>query len=68
MLTAYCEAMNKNELARRLARLSHRSRAKAADEVDTLVYQILKNLKRRPAKSVDEHSLVVGALLPKEKQ
>jgi hypothetical protein len=38
--------MNKNELARRLARKSHRSHAQAADYVDTLVYNLLKTLKR----------------------
>lgn len=38
--------MNKQELAQRLAKQSHRSRAEAADAVDTLVYQILKDLPR----------------------
>ncbi len=42
------EAMNKDELTKRLARESHRSRAEAADDVDTLVYRILKDLKRPP--------------------
>ena len=36
--------MNKLDLARRLARASHRSRAQAADDVDTLVYKLLKDL------------------------
>jgi hypothetical protein len=38
--------MNKQELAERLAKQSHRSRAEAADAVDKLVYQILKDLPR----------------------
>jgi nucleoid DNA-binding protein len=42
------EAMNKDELTKRLARESHRSRAEAADSVDTLVYRLLKDLKRPP--------------------
>ena len=37
--------MNKLDLARTLARVAHRSRAQAADDVDTLVYQMLKNIK-----------------------
>jgi hypothetical protein len=43
------EAMNKDELTKRLARESHRSRAQAADDVDTLIYRLLKDLKRPPA-------------------
>jgi hypothetical protein len=43
------EVMNKDELTKRLARESHRSRAEAADDVDTLVYRLLKDLKRPPA-------------------
>lgn len=35
--------MNKIDLAARLARQLHRSRAKAADEVDALVYKLLKS-------------------------
>jgi nucleoid DNA-binding protein len=38
--------MNKGELANRLARETHRSKAAAADEVDRVVHQILKNLRR----------------------
>jgi|GEM_PF-2853915 len=38
--------MNKLDLAARLARQWHRSRAKAADEVDALIYNLLKDLKR----------------------
>jgi hypothetical protein len=37
--------MNKQELTDRLARESHRSRSQAADAVDNLVYQLLKDLR-----------------------
>jgi hypothetical protein len=40
------KAMNKQELAERLAKQSHTSRAEAADAVDKLIYQILKDLPR----------------------
>jgi hypothetical protein len=43
------KAMNKDDLTKRVARESRRSRAEAADDVDTLVYQLLKDLKRSPA-------------------
>jgi hypothetical protein len=38
--------MNKLDLTVRLARESHRSRGKAADVVDNLIYELLKDLKR----------------------
>ena len=38
--------MNKQELAERLAKQSHRSRAEAADAVDRLIYEILKDLQK----------------------
>ncbi|HEX4808728.1 MAG TPA: hypothetical protein VH325_07360 [Bryobacteraceae bacterium] len=38
--------MNKLDLTLRLARESHRSRGKAADAVDNLVYELLKDLKQ----------------------
>jgi hypothetical protein len=41
--------MNKLDLTLRLARELHRSRAKAADVVDNLIYELLKNLKRPEA-------------------
>jgi hypothetical protein len=37
--------MNKLDLARSLAKKAHRSQAKAADDVDTLVYRLIKELK-----------------------
>lgn len=45
MKSLYIQSVNKLDLARTLARISHRSRAQAADDVDTLVYQMLKGLK-----------------------
>jgi hypothetical protein len=44
----YLESVNKLDLARTLARLSHRSRAQAADDVDKLVYQMLKSRREPP--------------------
>jgi nucleoid DNA-binding protein len=41
--------MNKFDLAALLAKESHLSRAKAADDVDTFVYHLLKDLKRSSA-------------------
>jgi hypothetical protein len=41
--------MNKLDLTLRLAKESHRSRGKAADVVDNLIYELLKDLKRPDA-------------------
>jgi hypothetical protein len=38
--------MNKLDLTLRLARESHRSRGKAADALDNLIYDLLKDLKQ----------------------
>ncbi len=43
---AYFQVMNKRELAAKLAKQSHTSKAKAADDVDSLVYGLLKDLKQ----------------------
>jgi hypothetical protein len=43
--------MNKLDLAQRLAREANRSRAQAADEVDRLVYKLLKDFRRSADKS-----------------
>ncbi|HEY3937978.1 MAG TPA: hypothetical protein VGL97_11135 [Bryobacteraceae bacterium] len=59
--------MNKHELARRLARKSHRSRAQAADYVDKLVHRMIKDLKRPPARTTEERSSAAGASTPKAK-
>jgi hypothetical protein len=37
--------MNKRELTERLAKEAHKSRAKAADDVDSLVYGLLRDLR-----------------------
>ena len=42
--------MDKKELVDRLAKQSHQSKGKAADQVDTLVYGLLKELKQTPGK------------------
>jgi hypothetical protein len=59
--------MNKHDLARRLARKSHRSRAEAADAVDRLVHDMLKDLKRPPVKRPPERSSSAGVIDPKGK-
>ena len=48
--------MNKLDLARRLAREANRSRAQAADEVDKLVYKLLRDFKRCVDKSNSEEA------------
>ncbi|MBV9039178.1 MAG: hypothetical protein JO182_32135 [Acidobacteriaceae bacterium] len=47
--------MDKKELVERLAKQSHQSKGKAADQVDTLVYGLLKELKQKedkPSKTI----------------
>lgn len=44
--------MNKRQLAERLAKQAHTSRAKAADDVDSLVYGLLKDMKDSAKKVV----------------
>ncbi|MBV9612519.1 MAG: hypothetical protein JO091_08605 [Acidobacteriaceae bacterium] len=63
--------MNKLDLARRLARKWHRSRGQAADDVDSLVYEMLKDLKettRKVAVKKQEHPSTVPAVASKERQ
>ena len=60
-------AMNKQELARLLARQSHRSCAQAADYVDTLVHRLIKGAKHPPQKPPAERSAAAGASTPKAK-
>jgi nucleoid DNA-binding protein len=38
--------MNKSELATRLAKQTHRSKAEAADQLDRVVHQIISNLRK----------------------
>jgi nucleoid DNA-binding protein len=58
--------MNKRDLARRLARESHRSNGQAADAVDTLVYKILKDLKRPVGKPAARSSKAPTGRPPKD--
>lgn len=53
--------MNKLDLAVRLARQLNRSRANAADQVDALVYKILKDLKHSAEKAPSAHTERVTA-------
>ncbi|HEY3459033.1 MAG TPA: hypothetical protein VGK64_30895 [Bryobacteraceae bacterium] len=59
--------MNKQELARLLARQSHRSCAQAADYVDTLVHRLIKGSKHPPEKAAVERSAAACASTPKAK-
>jgi hypothetical protein len=59
--------VNKQELARLLARQSHRSCAQAADYVDTLVHRLIKGSKHPPVKPTEERSAAAGASTPKGK-
>jgi nucleoid DNA-binding protein len=49
--------MNKKDLARLLARQSHRSRAQAADAVDTLLHRLLMDLKKPDSQANGRGSL-----------
>jgi hypothetical protein len=58
--------VNKQELARLLARQSHRSCAQAADYVDALVHRLIKGSKP-PVQPSEERSAAAGASIPKVK-
>ena len=47
--------MNKKQLAERLARQSHRSRGEAADDVDKLVYSLLRDLRTAETKALKQN-------------
>jgi len=51
--------VNKKDLAQRLAKESHRSRAQAADEVDGLIHRLLMDLKK-PVQRTKSQSKKVG--------
>ena len=57
--------MNKKDLARRLAKESHRSRGQAADAVDNLVHRLLMDLKKPVQKAKAPEKLALGTA-PKE--
>jgi hypothetical protein len=57
--------MNKLDLARSLAKQSHRSQAKAADDVDTLVHRLIKDLKLTRGAPKIETSSRLGAPVPR---
>ena len=62
--------MDKHELARLLARQSHRSHAQAADYVDALVHRLIKSAKQPPCGSREEEegrSAAASASIPKAK-
>ena len=46
--------MNKKQLTELLARQSHRSRGQAADDVDKLVYSLLKDLRSAETKNLKQ--------------
>ncbi|MBV8897389.1 MAG: hypothetical protein JO051_12815 [Acidobacteriaceae bacterium] len=58
--------MNKKDLARRLAKESHRSRAQAADELDTLIHKLLIDLKRPAHKAKTQGDKLGLAARPKD--
>jgi hypothetical protein len=60
--------MNKLDLAVRLARQLHRSQAKAADDVDMLIYDILDKAKRTRDKSVAKKNVRISGTAPKAKR
>ena len=60
--------MNKFDLARQLARQSHRSRAKAADDVDALVHRLLKELKVSDPTREVEDAAILRAPVPRPRR
>ena len=46
--------MNKKQLTELLARQSHRSRGQAADDVDKLVYSLLKDLRTAETRNLKQ--------------
>jgi hypothetical protein len=64
---AILSIVNKLDLARSLAKKSHRSQAKAADAVDSLVYELLKDLKRPPSAPRGKKNVAAAVAVPKAK-
>ena len=57
----YRQGVNKNQFAHLFARLTGRSPARAADEIDNLVYRMLKEIKRPFARNPRERSTAAGS-------
>jgi hypothetical protein len=57
----YRETVKKKHLIELFARISRRSPARAADEIDRLVYQMLKDLRRPSARAPRERFTVAGS-------
>jgi hypothetical protein len=53
--------VNKKQLAQLFARISRRSPARAADDIDHLVYRMLKELKRRFTRTLRHRSTAAGS-------
>jgi hypothetical protein len=53
--------VNKKQLAHLFARVTRRSPARAADEIDNLVYRLMKELKRPFTRSDNERSTAAGS-------
>jgi len=58
--------VKKKQLARLYARLSRRSPARAHDDIDSLVYRLLKELKRPFVRSVNHQSTAAGSIGSKQ--
>jgi hypothetical protein len=61
-LKTILKAMNKHDLARSLAKRSHRSQARAADDVDALVHRLIKELKLPQKKASYQQSTLVAPI------
>lgn len=57
--------MNKLDLANSLAKKSHSSKAKAADDVDSLVHRLIKDLKQTQKRAKEGPSSAMGAPFPR---
>jgi hypothetical protein len=56
--------VNKHQFTQLFARLTRRRPAEAADEIDNLVYRMLKELKRPFARNPRERSTAAGSTNP----
>jgi hypothetical protein len=62
----YRQTVNKKHLIELFARLSRRSPARAADEIDHLVYRMLKDLRRSFARTRRERFTMAGSIENKQ--